>query len=374
MTAPATAWRIVHVDTGLAMRGGQVQLMMLARGIAQRGHRQWIACPDGSALESRCRAEGFETFPLPRHDLANAYGILDLRRKLNEERVEIVHAHDGKGQTISWLASAGLAIKRVASRRVTFQPRRSFDSRLKYGTGCHAVVAVSNYVKDLIVRSGIPETHVEVIPDGCDVPQALPDSAERQEARTACGLADQDFVIGHVGAFTPEKGQDVAVRAALLTRGEHPEIRWLFAGERVGAFAERVGQMAMPAGKIVRLAGYVESLADFLNALDLFILPSRAEGLGSSALLAMAHGLPVVASRAGGIPEIVEEGKTGWLVEPDSPRALAEAVAQAASDPARLRQMGLAGREKAKCYSSDIMVERTLALYDRLLQGGARSR
>lgn len=374
MTEAPSGWRIVHVDTGPGLRGGQAQLLMLARGLDARGHRQWIVCPEGSALESRARREGFATFPLPCYDLANAHGILELGRKLQEERIQIVHAHDGKGQTVSWLASAGLPAKRVASRRVTFHPRRSMDSRVKYGYGCHAVIAVSNYVKNLIVGSGVPEALVAVIHDGCEVPESLADSAQRHELRAAWGIAESDFAIGHIGAMTPEKGQDVAVEAALLLRATQPRFRWLLAGERAGVFAERVEQMAVPAGATVRLCGYVESLPDFLAALDLFILPSRAEGLGSSALLAMAHGLPVVASRVGGIPEIVEEARTGWLVEPGSPSALAEAAAEAASDPARLREFGRAAREKAKAYSSDIMVERTLAVYGRLLQGVAYSR
>ena len=107
--------------------------------------------------------------------------------------------------------------------------------------------------------------------------------------------------------------------------------------------------------------------SDLLSALDLFILPSRAEGLGSAALVAMAQGLPIVASRVGGIPEIVAEGETGWLVEPGSPLALANAVVTASADPARLEQFRLAARAKAKSYSSDIMVERTVAVYGRLL-------
>src|SRR5437763_3711441 len=136
MIEPAAGWRIVHVDTGLNMRGGQAQLLTLAQGLSARGHRQWIVLPEGSALESRCRAKGLPTFTLPRHDLGHAHGILELRRKLQEVGAEIVHAHDGNGQTVAWLASAGLPVKRVASRRVTVQPRRSFDSRVKYGAAC----------------------------------------------------------------------------------------------------------------------------------------------------------------------------------------------------------------------------------------------
>jgi glycosyltransferase involved in cell wall biosynthesis len=362
--------RIAHLDTGRELRGGQVQLLMLARGLRARGHRQWIVCPEGSTVERRAPAEGFSVFALPAYDLGHTYGILELRGKIRQEGIEILHAHDGRGQTLAWLASVGLPVLRVASRRVTFQPRRSLDSRWKYGHTCHAVIAVSNYVKNLIVTSGVRNGQIVVIPDGCEIPAALPESAERARVRQAWGVPPDTFVVGQVGAFTPEKGQDITVEAALFVRETHPRICWLLAGERNGAFARQVEARARAAKDSVRLLGYVESLADFCAGLDLFILPSKAEGLGSSALVAMAHGLAVVASRVGGVPEIVEDGKTGWLVEPGSPAALAEAVARAASEPERLGQMGLAGREKAKSYSSDIMVERTESLYDRLFRAG----
>jgi glycosyltransferase involved in cell wall biosynthesis len=95
-------------------------------------------------------------------------------------------------------------------------------------------------------------------------------------------------------------------------------------------------------------------------------MPSRAEGLGSAALVAMAQGVPVVASRVGGLPEVVEEGETGWLVPPGSPQALADAITHAASDPERLREMGNKARQRALQFSSTLMVELTEALYLRL--------
>jgi glycosyltransferase involved in cell wall biosynthesis len=126
--------------------------------------------------------------------------------------------------------------------------------------------------------------------------------------------------------------------------------------------------MAVPQSGRVRFLGPVENLPEFFAALDLYIMPSRAEGLGSSALLAMAHGVPVVATRVGGLPEVVEDERTGWLVPPDSPVALANAIISAASDRVRLRTLALQARERAKQYASDIMVERTESLYFRLAQ------
>jgi glycosyltransferase involved in cell wall biosynthesis len=101
-------------------------------------------------------------------------------------------------------------------------------------------------------------------------------------------------------------------------------------------------------------------------------MPSRTEGLGSSALIAMAHGLPVIASRTGGLAEIIEHERTGWLVQPGSPTALAEAIAYACAAGERLEMMGEAARQRAQGFSTDILTAKTEAFYDQLLKFGNR--
>jgi len=120
--------------------------------------------------------------------------------------------------------------------------------------------------------------------------------------------------------------------------------------------------------EIVRIEKSLVNLSEFFASLDLFIMPSRSEGLGSAALQAMAHGLSLVATRVGGLPEIVEDGATGWLVEPGSAEDLAEGIAKAFSDATRRRAFGLRARERAQLFTSVIMVERTEAFYRRLLE------
>jgi len=359
--------RVVHLDTSRELRGGQRQLLTLARGLRRRGYEQLVVCPEGSALETRARQEGFRVFALPPHDPGQANGILQLRQQLLAEPAQILHAHDGRGQTLAWLASLGLPVRRVASRRVTFLPASRARHRFIYRHTCHAVIAVSEYVRRLLVSSGVPEARIEVIPDGIEIPAELPSSEDRLRARVRWGMGEQEFVIGHVGAFAPEKGQDIAIQAVRLLAERLPQARLLLVGELPRAFAARIEAEVRAAPVRVRLLGDLEDLRDFFAGLDLFLMPSRAEGLGSSALRAMAHGRAVVASRVGGLPEIVEEGKTGWLVPAESPRDLADAILAAASDRVRLSQFGANAREQARRFSSDIMRERTEALYRRLL-------
>jgi len=268
---------------------------------------------------------------------------------------------------VAWLASMGMPVRRVASRRVTFLPRRRWTYRFKYARTCDAVIAVSDSIRQWAIRCGLPTSKIELIPDGIDIPPGLPSTAARANARARWGFGESEFLIGHLGAFTPEKGQEVALGALQLLRERLPQARLLLAGEGPTLRDAEISQRCKALGGLVRLCGEIQNLAEFFPALDLFVMPSKSEGLGSSALMAMSYGLPVVASLVGGLPEVVEEARTGWLIEPSSPAALAQAILAAAGDRARLRQLGLNGRERARQFSVDIMVERTEALYCRLL-------
>src|SRR5262249_8780979 len=149
---------------------------------------------------------------------------------------------------------------------------------------------------------------------------------QRRTARLKYGLSDQHFVAGHLGAFTAEKGQDVAAQAAALLEARMPHLRMVLAGE---------GALRVPATERGLVPGFITERDEFFAALDLFIMPSRSEGWGIAAAEALAHGVPVAASNTGGLAEIVQAGETGWLLPPGNAEALADAVYEADSNPQR---------------------------------------
>jgi L-malate glycosyltransferase len=327
--------------------------LSLARGLRGRNHRQLIACPIDSPLAKRAAAEDFELAPL-------GFGAgLSLRRLLSSERFDIVHAHDGRAQNISFLASAGLPLRRAVSRQVAFPPRHPLIHRWKYSRTCHGIIANSESVRRALIATGIQAERIDVIPPGIELPLALPNPTMRAHGRARWGFSNEDFVIGHAGAFTREKGQDVALESARLLAPDVPHARMLLVGDGP--------ERRSPTDGIAVLPGFLDDLSDFYAALDLFIMPSRSEGWGLTALEAMAHGLPVIASDVGGLPELVVPGKTGWLVPPDSPPALAAAIESAASDPARRCQYGRNASQRAAGYSIQRTVELTEQFYARLL-------
>jgi glycosyltransferase involved in cell wall biosynthesis len=361
--------RIAHVDTGTSLRGGQRQLLMLAHGLRERGHEQVIVCLEGSGLEEGAQREGFYVFSLPQHDPAHAFGILLWRQQLKTWAPQIIHAHDGRGQTLAWLASLGLPVRRIASRRVTFFPSDRWTYRLKYGRTCHAVIAVSDNIRELSAQAGVPPERITVIPDGIALPQELPSPAEKQRLRASWNCGNDEFLVGMLGAASPEKGHDVAVAAFALLEDTLPQARLVIASDETAHGDRQSPGADRGAPRILRL-GSIENLASFLPGLDIFLMPSKAEGLGSSALWAMAYGLPVIATRVGGLPEIVVGNETGWLILPGSPQALAETILLASREREKLAQFGRNGRKRAEGFSAAIMVSRTEALYQRLARCG----
>jgi glycosyltransferase involved in cell wall biosynthesis len=310
-------------------------------------------CPVDSPLAKRAAEEHLELAPI------ELGAIWRLRRDFSRELFDIVHAHDGRAQNISFLASAGLPLRRVASRQVTFPPRHPLIHRWKYTRTCHGIIANSESVRGVLIDAGIPAFNIEVIPPGIEIPAQLPSASLRARARARWGFSSDDFVIGHAGAFTREKGQDVALEAARLLAPKLPHARMLLVGDGPERRNHTEGIAILP--------GFLDDLSEFYAALDLFIMPSRSEGWGLTALEAMANGLAVIASDVGGLRELVEPGKTGWLVPSDSPPALADAIEAAASDPGRRCEYGRNARERAALFSIERTVELTERFYTRLL-------
>ena len=321
----------------------------MARGLRDLGHTQRIAAPPGTELERRAHAEGFPSAPLSR---------LALRGCLKD--VQVVHAHTAHAQNLAWLASAGLDVKRIVTRHVAFDPRHALLHRLKYTHTCDGIIAVSNAARDALVNAGVPAERIAIIPTGVIMPPLLTQQ-QRADARRAWNLQPDDFAVGHLGAFTHEKGQDVGTEAARLVAERLPGLRMILAGE--GPL-----RASLPQPANVVMPGHIGDPSILLAALDLFIMPSRSEGWGLAALEAMAAGVPVIASNTGGLPEMIDPGETGWLIPPGDPSALAEAICTAASRREGLARMGALARTRAQRFSIEETARKTEEFYLRVLQ------
>ncbi len=322
-----------------------------------------VAHPEGVLY--RRASEGDDLVPLaPRSevDLASAWR---LARVIAMHRPDIVHAHDPHAVAMASMAlSFGVGPKvptLVASRRVDFHLQKHSFSRWKYRqVACF--IAASTAIADVLASDGVLRDRIVVVHDGIDVDRVMhvPAADLRQEFWFPRGAP----VLVNVAALVPHKGQKFLVDAMARVRRTSADAQLVIFGEGELRTALEAQIRELGLDKHVVLAGFREDVLALTRSADLFVMSSVTEGLGSTLLDAMAMGLAVVGTRAGGIPEAVEEDVTGLLVPPGNSEALAEAILRLLGDEAARTRLGAAGRERVReHFGVDRLVEGTLAAY-----------
>jgi glycosyltransferase involved in cell wall biosynthesis len=240
-------------------------------------------------------------------------------------------------------------------------PLRGPLSRWKYRS-CGRVIAVSKAIASVMEADGFPRERLSLVYEG--VPDRGP-AAGGGEALRALGIPEGAPVVGNVAALTGHKDHATLLDAAAIVLRRRPDARFVIVGEgpRRRELEARAREGGLE-GRVV-FAGFRTDVDRLLPAFDLFCLSSRLEGLGTSLLDAMAFGLPIVATAAGGIPEAVEDGVTGLVVPVRDPGALAHGLLGLLEDPERRRRLGDAGRRRFRDrFTADRMVEETLRVYE----------
>lgn len=294
--------RTLHLDSGKEMRGGQWQTLRLVEGLRRARHSATLLAPAGSPLFQEASRREIAVQPL------HVWQVGTLSRA-----ADLVHAHDARSHSI-----AALTARRplIVSRRVAFPIQRGPASRWKYRRAAH-YIAVSQAVKRTIAASGVPETSISVVYDG--VPAAETHSGG-------------DLILAPA-TDDPQKGTALAVQAASR------------------------------AGVILHLSRNLDG--DLARARFLVYI-SHSEGLGSGVLLAMAAGIPVVASNIGGLPEIVQHERNGLLVDNDV-QCIADAIRLLLDNPGLAAKLGACARITVEQnFSVDSMVQNTMRVYERV--------
>lgn len=354
----------LHVDTARSWRGGQNQVLVTVLGLRAAGHRAMlVAHPDGELR--RRAAEGLEFLPLAPRSEMDLSAAWRLSRAIKRLRPDVVHAHDPHAVAMASLAlNMSRQPKRaplVAARRVDFRLRGNALSRWKYDQ-VDRFICASDAIRKILVANGLDPSRAVTVHEGIDLGRvaAAPPAALHEELWLPHGSP----IVGNVAALVPHKGQRHLVEAAALVVREVPDARFVIAGE--GELRESLEHQIKSHNleKHVILAGFRPDVLSLHKAFDIFVMSSVMEGLGTSLLDAMACGKPVVATTAGGMPEVVEDGKSGLLVPPRDDRALAKAIIRLLKDEPLRQRMGAAGMSLANTrFSAERMVAETLDVY-----------
>jgi len=297
-------------------------------------------------------------------DLLSAW---TLAKAVKKHDIDIIHGHTGHAHTYACLARmlAGRG-KVVVSRRVDFPPRRGLLNRWKYSRP-DRIIAISNFIAGVLRDYGIEESRLEVVHSVTDASRFV---GVEPLPRSALGIPEGVPLLVNVAALVGHKDHATLIDAMPSVLRELPELRLLILGDGelrpvIEAQIDRLG-----VGRSVSLLGYRKDVPQLLKMADAFVISSKEEGLGSAVIEAMACGLPVVATAAGGIPETVIHEKTGLLVPVGDAEALAAAIVRIFRDSQLVDLVKENIKEQVRRFSVDSMVEGNLAVYRRLINVG----
>ena len=356
--------RVLHVDTERGWRGGERQALWLARELQRRGHVSIVAARPNEPLWERAVGAGLETIPCEPLSEFDPLAAWRLRREIGRRGIDLVHAHTAHAVGLAALATTGRRTPFIAARRVDFRLRQNPATRWKYGRAA-AIIAVSRAVADVLASCGVPRARIHVVSDGVDLHRTV----ERASAATlaSLGVSPGAPLVVQIAQLVGHKDPLNFVRAMARVRAAVPDAEAIMAGDGpLRAELEReVGALALESA--VHIAGFRDDADAILASADVACLSSREEGMGSVLLDALAFGIPIAATRAGGIPEIVVDGECGLLAEPGDPVALGDAIARLLRDKPLAARLGANARARAELYSVDHMTDGTIDVYERVL-------
>jgi glycosyltransferase involved in cell wall biosynthesis len=365
---------VLHIITRLDPGGSSENTLITVAGLDRSRYRPSLMT--GPSVE---RVDALLVPHLGRkiHPLNDLLAFGEIYRKIRHGRYTIVHTHSSKagilGRWAAWLAGVPIIVHtphghvfygyygRVLSHLFILLERLTARITDKI------ITLTTQGIREHVERRIAPREKFISIHSGVDLARYSGPRPEPIITRKQLGLSPDWPVVGSVGRFEPVKGYDTLLEAAALLRARQPKAQFLLAGE--GEEEARLKRLAKELGieDRVLFLGWQKEIPEILSALDLFVLPSRNEGMGRTLVEAMAMGKPIVATRVGGVPEVLGEGEVGLLVPPDDPVQLSQAIEQLLTDTELAKKLGAAGVRRAPVYSAERMVTEIESLYQTLL-------
>lgn len=360
---------VLHVDETPGWRGGQQQVWSLLTGLRDLGIPSVLACRKDSELGRRCEAAGIERLVLPLAGEIDAFSAFRIARFCRSRGVDILQAHTAHGLALClWARLFRPSLRIVAVRRVDFHVGSNPWSSLKYRSRrVDRIVCISEGIRSVLLSDGLDEKKLEVIRSGIDIRRfdgARPDAALRAEI----GVPEGGVLIGTVASMAGHKDYPNLLAAAAKVLAADPRVVFCAVGDGPEEKSVRRKAADLGLGTRFHFAGFRKDAGRYLKTLDIFVLASKKEGLGTSILDAQAAAVPVVACKTGGIPEAVRDGVNGLLVQPRDPDGLAAALLRLVSDPDFRLRLAEAAKRTVESFDIRRTVESYVDLYGRLLR------
>jgi len=368
--------RILYVHGIGSIGGAERDLIALLSKLDRRIWHPTIACPEACPLREAALAQDVPTYPVSLPPWRKASSLMSryaavgcLRKLLADIQPALIHVND-----LWWVPHTVRAVDELSPRkpiiahvRQETQPRKVSQyalDRVDY------VVAVSHQVKQGLLTGGVPPNRVGTHYSGVDC-SAMASSEGNYDIRAQHRIPHEALLLGTVANLLPLKGYEVMLDALPAILSAIPAVHYLIIGGGGAEYCARLKAITVERGiaERVHFAGFQESVGSYLSALDLYVHPSLKEAFGLAVVEAMAMGNAVVATTAGGLPEVVAQGETGLLVPPGDAESLAKAVISLLENKFKREQMGVCGRMRAQeRFSLDAFVAQMEQLYGEVLR------
>lgn len=368
--------RILQVIGGGEIGGAERHLMTLMQRLDRGLFEVELLCLCPGPFAPLARENGITAHEIFMKHKLDIGTVGPIRQLLKERSIDLVHTHGMRANLVARLAAKkeGLPVVTTFHSILRYDYPTALEAavarvltRLTNGKS-DRFIAVSGAIKEDLERMGVPGSRIQVIYNGLDTGR-LAVTAYPEDVRKELGIPEGARVVGVVGRLHPVKGQVYFIKAARQLAGEFADLFFLLVGDGPDrpALEEKIKQSGL-SGR-VKMAGFYPSVSDVYQVLDVICIPSLMEGLPLVLLEAMYRGVPVVASRVGGIKEVVKNGENGLLVAPGEPEAIAGSVRRLLLDPELARRLADAARHTVQGFTIESMVRQTEDVYRSLLPG-----
>lgn len=362
-----TSLGILHLDTVPGWRGGQQQVVNLLDGLHQKGLYTRLICPAGSRLAAYCQEHGLPFYTINVRSELDAAAAWRIAAYMRKNHYNIIHSHSAHATaTGMWVKFFNRKIRHVTTRRVDFSVRKPVFGSAKYNNKyLDKIVCISKEIERVLLADGVPAAKLERIHDGIDT-HKFDKVAGNPALKKQFNIPAEHLVVGTVAALAGHKDYPTLLRAAQIVLRDHEQVTFCCLGDGPDEKILKKMAVELKLGPRFIFAGFHKNVGQFLKMFDLFVLSSKKEGLGTTLLDAQAVGLPVIATKAGGIPEIVVDQKNGILVPKQNPRELARAISQLLENEALRKKYALAAGRDVLKFDASVMVEAYIDLYKKI--------
>lgn len=359
--------RILHTESSKGWGGQENRTLNELLTLREMGHEPLVACQPGARLGTRAEEMGIPVIDIPMRGALDLPGLWALRELMRRQRVDVVNTHSGRDTQL-----AGMAAKTLGSGRPRVVRTRHLalpiSSHFGYVTLPDHVVTVSEYVASYLASAGVPAGCITTVYTGIDLSRYTADAEAAAGLRAELGLPESVPLIGTVAILRRKKGHAELLDAVPRVLTKFPDAHFVFAGDgpQQENLERRIAELNLQGH--VHLLGLRRDVVNILKALDLFVLPTHQEALGTAFMEAAAMGVPAIGTRVDGVPEVLADGETGLLVPVNDSNAIADAINALLADPERRRRMGEAAQKRVqRMFSRNVMVEGMVALYRKLV-------